>query len=346
MLLQALTSALLAAALAAPPLPPAPYDPGKAAKGTFLYDLSDSDGPVPSSWASLVWDPAHRELYVVDRTDGSVGVFDENGMELYRFGQDAELGNVLAVAPLPTGELLVLASEKGKQVLTRCNFRGEPRARVELTQVPDDFAKDFSPDVLVSRGRRIFLAQRGTMKVLVADLQGRVEETHDFFHELEKELGKIGKGVRAGNPAMQAFNVDEAGDYLFTVAPLFTVFVVSPSGKVTSFGDRGSSPGKFNVVGGITRDAQGRFLVGDVLRSVVMVFTPELEFRGEFGGRGWGPGQLVAPLDLAVAGDRVFVSQSARRGVSVFQYSVQDPPAPPAEGAAASSEPAAASGQR
>ncbi len=327
MLLETLTSLLAAAALAA-----APYNPGTAAKGVWIYDLSDSSGPVPSTWASLAYDTKHHELYVTDRSDGSVGVFNDAGMEVYRFGADEELGTIVDVAPLEEGDLAVLASQKGRPVLWRCNFRGERKARISMDKLPPEFANGFFPDRAVARGKRLYLAERGAMKVAVLGLDGAVEETHDFFHQLE--LDKL-KSARGGIPAMQAFNVDEAGNILFTVAPMFRAFIISPSGSVTSFGERGGSPGRFNVVGGITRDSSGRLIIGDVLRCVVMVFTPDLEFRGEFGGRGWGPGDLIAPLDVAFGNGLVFVSQSARRGVSVYRLTVQEPTAPPAPAPAA-----------
>jgi hypothetical protein len=58
----------------------------------------------------------------------------------------------------------------------------------------------------------------------------------------------------------------------------------------------------------------------DRLRSVVIVFDPSLKFVVEFGYRGDGPTNLIAPYDLAVGNGKVFVSQARDRGVKVFQY--------------------------
>ena len=91
------------------------------------------------------------------------------------------------------------------------------------------------------------------------------------------------------------------------------------SGKVRAFGTRGSSPGKFNVVSGIAADDNGNIYVADTLRCVVMIFDREFNFRTEFGYRGLEPGNLIAPMELTVDSDRVYVAQTRSRGVSVFR---------------------------
>jgi DNA-binding beta-propeller fold protein YncE len=88
---------------------------------------------------------------------------------------------------------------------------------------------------------------------------------------------------------------------------------------IATFGQRGSAPGKFNVVGGIARDARGNFYVADMLKSAILVFDREYQFVKEFGYRGYGPGNLVAPASLAASEDKLFVAQVPRRGVSVFR---------------------------
>ena len=113
----------------------------------------------------------------------------------------------------------------------------------------------------------------------------------------------------------------------------FTAGVVSPSGALRLFGTRGSSPGKFNIAGSIVADERGWIFVLDRLRSVVIVFDPKLKFVLEFGYRGDGPTNLIAPFDLAVGNGRIFVSQARDRGVKVFQYDFSKPAPPPPLGA-------------
>jgi hypothetical protein len=54
-----------------------------------------------------------------------------------------------------------------------------------------------------------------------------------------------------------------------------------------------------------------------------MIFDKDFKFLREFGYRGYGPGNLIAPMELTVDDrGRIYVSQSARRGVSVFQVKI------------------------
>jgi hypothetical protein len=163
------------------------------------------------------------------------------------------------------------------------------------------------------------------MRVVVTDLDGRVERAVDLASAVRSK----DPGIQAG---MSGFWADEQGNLIFTMPLAFTAFVMSPSGDLRQFGVRGSSPGRFNIVGAVASDEQGNVLVLDRLRSVVMVFDAELEFVGEFGYRGDGPGNLIAPFELAVGNGKVFVSQARDRGVKVFHYKPPPRPSPQKEG--------------
>jgi hypothetical protein len=74
------------------------------------------------------------------------------------------------------------------------------------------------------------------------------------------------------------------------------------------------------VVAGIVKDSRGDYLVVDKLKCAVMVFDKDFNFLTQFGYRGSRPGNLIAPDDIAIDNnDRIYVTQAARRGVSVFK---------------------------
>jgi hypothetical protein len=276
---------------------------------TFQYSLSTVTGVIPFAGARLSLDPGSRELLVI--SDGQVRIFNEGGMEVYAF-DDPEIGAPAAAVSLGDGDLVVLAYSGETPRLVRCNFRGEPVSEIKLTGIPAGFAADFRPGSLVAQGGRLYLADKGSMKVLVAGLDGGHLASWDLARLLEVGDKRRDVGIRG-------FNVDRDGNILFTVQSFFRAYVLSPAGALRSFGERGSAPGKFNVVGGIARDEDGNLYVADILKSAVLVFDRDFRWIKEFGHRGRGPGNLAAPEDVVAGNGKVWVAQNARRGVNVYQ---------------------------
>lgn len=292
----------VAAALVVPPV-------AAGFESTFLYALSDTTGRVPYAWASISWDSESAELYVV--SGGLVDVFSDNGMAIYGFANDTGYGPPQAIAADPSGDLYAIATRDGRSTVIRCNYRGEPLAKVDLSGVPAEFAAEFQPDAIAISAGKLYVADKGRAKLAIASLDGVVSATRDFPREMALDAR------HREDASMRAFAVDAAGNILFTAASLFSAYVASPEGKVRSFGQKGSSPGKFGTVAGIASDGDGHIFVSDTLRSAVLAFdAADFRFLGEFGGRG-GPGGLVAPLEVAAWGGKVYVTQSVG-GIKVF----------------------------
>lgn len=279
---------------------------------TYLYRLATLTGNVATTWATVGIDRRSGELLMVDGAAGVVRILNASGMQTYEFGDDEALGQPVAVAPLGADDLLVIAIRRGERVVQRCNFRGEVQGPFELRDVPPAFAAEFLPDAVFNAAGRVYVADTNAWRVLAFDENGTFSRAYDLGKMLELDAAK-----KADN-SIVGLSVDVAGNILFAVPTFFQAFIVSPAGELRAFGVRGSSPGKFNLVGGIAADEQGYVYVSDQLRAVVMVFDPNLSFLGEFGYRGRMPHNLIAPrVSLAAAG-KVYVSQSAGRGVSVF----------------------------
>lgn len=287
---------------------------------SYQHSLSDFTGVVMLAEARLKFDPEHQEVLVISA--GQVRIFNQSGMQEYAFGDDAELGHPIDAVALEGGDLMVLSYAAGSAVqLVRCNFRGEPAAKVALTGLPAGFGESFHPDAIARAGQRLYVADRPGMRVVVAGLDGAVEKAFDLAEKLDVVKRREDLGLRG-------FSVDRDGNILFTIQPLFRGFVLSPEGEVTEFGEKGSAPGKFNIVAGIARDEAGYTYVTDILKSAVLVFDPELKFKKEFGYRGPRPGNLAAPVDVVAANGSVWVSQNARRGVNVYRISQESQSGP------------------
>lgn len=277
----------------------------------YLHNLATLTGQVRLNGLALSYDPAGRELFAIGY--GGVRVFNSSGVETYQFGySDDETGFVTDVAAMEDGDLVLLTQREREFALWRANFRGEPQEALKLTGVPPEFGPDFRPRSLAYLRGRIYLADKAGMRVLVVDEHGRTLAAHDI-------AALLGEEKRREDLGLSGFSVDRDGNLLFTIASLFKAYVYAPGGEVRSFGVPGSAPGKFNVVGAIAADDQGRLFLADALKCAVLVFDRDFRFLGEFGYRGYAPGRLISPSSVAVGHGRVYVAQYGAKGVSVYQ---------------------------
>lgn len=283
-----------------------------AIKASYLYTFSDFNGRIPYTWAGLSSDKKHGEIYVVN--DGAVSVFNSVGMEIFRFGDDRALGLITNVAAEQDGGILVLSTNVTTNATSvlRCNFRGELKDTVELKGLPQEFSQ-LRPNRLVYWKGDIYLADFQARKIVVTDSSGAFVDGYDVGALLAKDEKPGSQNDMVG------FNVDRDGNMLFTVPTLFAAFRMSRDHKVESFGSPGNVGGKFNVVGGIASDDKGFIYVADILKSVVMVYDKDFKFQMQFGHRGNERGSLVAPQQVEVMNDKLFVNQARNLGVSVFR---------------------------
>ena len=152
------------------------------------------------------------------------------------------------------------------------------------------------------------------MQIVITDTRGIFKKGYDLIPLLEREEKE------RGNMEVSGFSVDKEGNILFTVPTLFRACILSPEGKIDWFGRPGSINGRFNIVGGITKDSKGNYIVIDKLKCAVMVFDKDFNFITQFGYRGSKPDNLIIPDDVAIDNkDRIYVTQTKKRGVSVFK---------------------------
>jgi DNA-binding beta-propeller fold protein YncE len=291
-------------------------------KATYLYNLSNFTGTVPTSSARVSLDPVTKEVYVI--TGDLVRIFNTTGMEIYSFGEDLNVG-VLADAALDgNGNIYVLSysyQKKGTSI-TLCNYRGDPIREIKLTNVPPQL-EGFRPNHLIYRNGSLYLASDSDMMAIVTDADGAFKTSIDFYELMgvKEFIAKTGekKAASRSDLGIAGFFVDHEGNMLFTSPITAVAYVVTPDLKVKSFGRRGSAPGRFAVPRGMARDRFGNYLVSDILRCVVMVFDKDFEFKMEFGYRGFGPSNLIGPTEMVIDDDsNLYITQLRERGISVF----------------------------
>jgi hypothetical protein len=278
-------------------------------QGTYLYTLSNFAGGLRYDWVRVHVDQERNETYVLYQN--LIRIFSPSGMEIFSFGDDLDLGQILDAVVDPTGDVLLLSYKESRSLVTRCNFRGVPVAPVEITNLPPGLV--FGANRMIHRNGLFYFVALNASSVIITNANGEFREHLELVPLMEADERQKSGAELTG------FTVDGDGNIFFTVSVLFRVFKLTPDRKLTSFGRPGSAPGRFGVVAGVVSDSRGNLLVTDKLRCVVMVFDKDFNFLTEFGYRGSRPENLVVPDDIAIdQKDRVYVSQGRRRGVSVF----------------------------
>jgi hypothetical protein len=310
----------LAAALMALPVPAVALPAGVS----YLYRLSSFSGTVPYNDARLHADEEHGEILAV--AGNTVRVFNGAGMEIYKFDSDPVAGQMVDVAAVSGGDLVLLVYPQAPAPgvptwsLVRVDFRGVPRGRVPVTGLPPE-TEGMRPDTIFFRDGRLLLVDRAQWRAVAAGPEGSVQKVWDL-----QALSGLPEKERGRND-MGGVNLDPKGALLFTVPTIAKAFVLPLDGKPRVFGRSGSAPGSFGIPAGIAADEMGRLFVADRGRGVVMVFDPQLELLTEFGNDD-GPAGLSRPGDLLCAGGKLYVTQSRDRGISVFRIAGGGAPAP------------------
>ncbi len=279
----------------------------------YMYNLSNFTGAVPSSWPNLAVDESRHEVYVT--SNGDVRVFNDAGMEVYKFGDEdwnltKKYGHITSLALDKDGNLLAIVYTDGQKFnLVKLDYRGDFLSAIKLPGL----GPDFHPAAVFFSGGHIYLADYERLQVAVVNENGSLDK-----------LWKIGGMLKfskkeEGDNDIRSLCVDREGNIFFTIATLFSAFRLSPDGKLTGFGVRGSSPGKFNVASGIAVDGKGYIYVTDALKCAVLVFDKGLHFVQQFGYRGFDKAGLIVPRDAAFSNGKLYITQSAGRGVSVYR---------------------------
>ena len=293
-----------------------------AAKAAYLYSLSNFNGIAPFNWVRINTDDAAGEVYVADPATQSIVIFNNVGMQIYDF-DTSEFGRVADFVVDSEGNFILLTFQEpgSPATLTKCNYRGEFVSKTEFKGFPREIASSLYPNRLFYKNNRFYLASDSKMKVVITDINGIFQSSYDLASILKFDE----KTIQAGTGVF-GLTVDNGGRILFTIPSQFSVYIVSPDGTWTSFGARGSSPGKFNIVSGIAEDDKGNIYVTDKLKCAVIVFDRNYIFKTEFGYRGFDKGNLIVPNDLSVdKSGKVYVSQLRNRGVSVFAVHFDSP---------------------
>lgn len=277
--------------------------------------------------AGIWFDPHRGEIYVADRGNHKIAVFDKDGLPIRSFihyvsrrqpnGQTVlQQGEPRSLAVNSRGDVYVVdAIDDALEVL---DYRGRSLRRLHATDLLGPEEATSSPSqptlpiaVAVDSEDRIYVATTGgRCQVAVLDPDGNVLRR---FGRLGREKGCFS--------AVTGLSVDKQGRILVTDAQSVPVQVFSPEGELlAAFGKHEIGWENFSLPSGIVRGSGDDLWVVDTIRQVVKRFDQNGRFLGVIGGYGKGPGDTTYPV--AIAGDGnglLFVLEKGGARFQVFE---------------------------
>jgi DNA-binding beta-propeller fold protein YncE len=249
-------------------------------------------------------------LYVSDRAQGAVFVFDFGKKKFLKVGADKG-GLEWPIGVALDGDQNIYVAEQGKKAITVFDPSGK-----QLRSITDPSLERPSGIAIDRERRRLYVADtsHATSK----------EHTVKIFSLDGKLVGKIGglKGYAPGHFLFPTYVwVDSNGDVYVTDTMNCRVQRFSPEGKyIRSYGERGDAWGQFNRPKGVALDTFHNVYVVDSGWSNVQIFNPQGQILLFFGGRGPLPGMLKNPTALAIdKNNRIYVGDYLNHRVEVYQ---------------------------
>ncbi len=105
------------------------------AQATYLYNLASFGGPLEYNGVRVTVDRETGEAYVIYQS--LIRIYSPSGMEVFSFGENLDLGQILDLAVDASGDIFLLSYKDSQSIVTRCNFRGVPIEPLEITNLPD-----------------------------------------------------------------------------------------------------------------------------------------------------------------------------------------------------------------
>ncbi len=237
-------------------------------------------------------------LYAADSAAGLVHVFGLDKPDYQSIRVESE--SLIGIAFL--GPRMIVTDSVGDRVLCL-----DQRGKVLWTLgKKDGFLR---PTGVVASYDRVFVVDTLGNRVVVVSDTGRVRSS---FGTRGVEPGRMNYPTHIA--------IDAVGRLYVTDSMNFRVQVFTAEGHpLATFGKLGDGMGDFDKPKGIAVDAAGYIYVVEGLNDVVQVFDGDGQLLLVFGESGGGPGQLWLPAGIALAGNAVFVSDTANHRVQMYE---------------------------
>jgi len=292
---------LLACATVQPGLATGQDDAPLAIPSEFVRDLT-----VPGSMdhflrpARIVYDPVASELYVADRGNNRIVVFNRQGTYRFEFAMADRVGSIVDFAVSPDGFVYVLASTREGRKLLQFDFDGLFLG--ELLSGPTGLEGMNVTSLAIDENREIHLLDESVPQLVRLTPEGEIRGRSPILLELDEKTRQ--------ELVFGSLSAERTG-LLLPLSSQGTVYQFGFDGTHTAtYGYKGATTGELNFPVSASICGDGLVLVLDKQRFNVLCFTPEGKFVGEFGGKGISPGWFYLPSYLAADdSDQVFISQ-------------------------------------
>ncbi len=258
---------------------------------------------------SICVDRRAGEVFVSDPGNNRIVVFDTAGVYLFEFGGKDVFRNVGEVVIDSRGFIYVLGSAPEGRFIYKFDYDGLLLGKLEVRGLPEGL--DFAPLSLnISEEDLIYVVNGPDPQMIVIDTNGEFKSGFAVLGDLTEKLRR--ESV-IGQPEIDADRI-----YL-PVPSLGSVFVYHLDGSLErEIGIRGNLVGQLNFPSDVTIIDHRIVAVIDKHRFVVVTFTTNGQFLGEFGGMGVSPGKFYHPAYIDHDDQqRLYISQRFMNRVQV-----------------------------
>lgn len=293
----------------------------------------DDNGEAIRFPSRVFFDSIMNEVYVV-ASGGRIIIYGPDYFCDYSLGEGRGLGNVT--------DLVV--DDDGRVLLTQLARLGDTKFRfARLTVLNAAFFPEFEVYLNNIEGVEGFIPQRlalgidgiiyivgqGKRGFMVLDENGRFlrffkPNDAELYGRMVAESGR--KGTSLEDPGVllaSEIAVDRRGRLFIASEETGKIYVYNSREQfLYSFGLQGGSTGKLSRPRGVAFDEEKRLVyVVDFMRHTILVYDMDNgDFLFEFSGRGWSPGWLNYPGDIAVGHkNNVIVADRFNHRVQVLE---------------------------
>ncbi|RMH18032.1 MAG: 6-bladed beta-propeller [Gemmatimonadetes bacterium] len=238
------------------------------------------------------------KIYVTNGSPTGILVFDpdEKSSRLLQPRGRARLSKAMGITGDAEGNIFV-ADPSGRRVVAMTPegdlIRAYGGAQVLLNPV----------DVALSRdGSKVYVADSYLHQVLIFD-----RESGELLERIGKNEGSLAEKTARKSSVAHGAEEAPADPHVATNEPSDLVE------------NRGGGPGEFRYPSFLAVAPDGTLYVTDAMNFRVQAFTPEGEYKLEFGGMGDGPGRFARPKGLAVDSEgHIYVADAAFSNIQIF----------------------------